>query len=118
MGLNCEPRDVWMLADSTTKGYYERLNQIHLAAGFADAAKGYCPALVAETLQTEAEWALILAAEQFFPGVTNDRLLCGITRADGSRECGLETRNRYIDLQIGLVVNSPGYVSPLKRGAA
>jgi len=31
---------------------------------------------------------------------------------------GLECRQKYIDLLIGLVVNAPGYRSPLKAGAA
>lgn len=90
--------------DHSAATYHGRLNAIHLANGFAKAAEGFCPALVAEHTQREAEWALIAAAEEFMPGVTNDRLLCG-TKTEG----GLETRRKYLDLMIGLVVNSPGY---------
>lgn len=113
MGLNCTPDKVYQLADSSAKPYYDRLNEIHLAAGFERAAEGCCPALCAETLQLEAEWALIEAAQEFFPDVTNDKLLCGTKELHG-----LECRQKYIDLLIGLVVNAPGYRSPLKAGAA
>lgn len=104
-----EPKQSWLMDDDSSERYFAKLNAIHLANGFARAADGYCPALCAESLQTEAEWALILAAEEFFPDCTNDRLLCG-TKEQG----GLETRQKYLDLMIGLVVNSPGYTSPLK----
>lgn len=107
-----DPRKAWLMCDADAARYYPKLNAIHLANGFADAAKGFCPALVAETLQTEAEWALIKAAEEFFPGVTNDRLLCGTEKRGG-----LETRQNYLDLLIKLVVNHPGYTSPLPRVA-
>lgn len=39
--------------------------------------------------------------------LTNDKLLCG-TNTEG----GLETRQKYIDLLIGLVTNFPGYKAP------
>jgi len=108
MGLNCEPKHVYQLADSTTNVYYARLNAIHLANGFADAAKGHCPACCAEHLQVQAEWSLIEAAREFWPDTTNDRLLCGVKGLGG-----LETRRKYLDLLIGLCVNAPGYRKPL-----
>jgi hypothetical protein len=97
------PRESYLMDDDSAKRYFEKLNAIHLADGFADAARGYCPALVAETKETEAEWALIKAAEEFFPGVTNDKLLCGIKGLPG-----LETRHKYLDLLCGLCINAPG----------
>ena len=102
MGQSIEPRDSYRLPDDVANEYFQRLNRIHLADGFAQAADGYCPALVAKREQTKAEWALIEAAERFFPGVTNDRLLCG-TDSKG----GLETRQEYLDLLVGLVVTAP-----------
>lgn len=108
MGVNCEPDKMYQMADSTAQTFYDRCNAWHLAEGFADAAQGYCPALCAESLQTKAENALIKAAGEFFPDCTNDRLLCG-TKSCG----GLETRQKYLDLLIGLVVNAPGYTNPL-----
>ena len=110
-----DPAKAWLMNDVDAPRYYAKLSEIHLANGFEDAAKGYCPALVAETLQTEAEWAVIKAAEEFFPGIDNNRLLCGISKPDGSWECGLETRKKYLDLLIGMVVNFPGYKQPLAR---
>lgn len=112
MGVTCDPKHVYQLADSTARDFYDRCNAWNLADGFAEAAQGYCPALCAESLQTEAENALIKAAAQFFPDCTNDRLLCG-TKTQG----GLETRRKYLDLLIGLVVNSPGYMNPLTKKA-
>lgn len=112
MGVTCEPDKTYQLADSTAKDYFDRCSAWHLSEGFAEAAQGYCPALTAETLQTEAENALIKTAEQFFPDCTNHRLLCG-TKSQG----GLETRRKYLDLLIGLVVNYPGYTNPLTKKA-
>lgn len=105
-----EPKYAWQLADDTAAEYHKRLNEWHLADGFEDAAKGYCPALCAEHTKTQAEWALISAAEEFFPDATNDRLLCGTAKMGG-----LETRQKYLDLLIGLVVNQPDYTNPLER---
>lgn len=99
--------DTMFLIRGDSEAYHGRLNSIHLANGFADAAKGYCPALVAERNVTKAEWALIDAALEFFPSADNDSLLLG-TKEKG----GLETRREYLDSLIGLVVNSPGYRKP------
>lgn len=98
-----EPGDTWHMDDGSFASYHAKMQAIHLANGFEDAAKGYCPALVAEHLKIKAEWALIEAAERFFPGCDNSTLLCG-TKTLG----GLETRKKYLDLLIGLVVNVPG----------
>lgn len=94
------PKESYLMDEDSSQRYFAKLNAIHLANGFADAAKGNCPALTAEYAQTKAEWTLIDAAEEFFPGMTNNRLLCG-TKDQG----GLETRQKYLDLLIGLVVN-------------
>lgn len=110
-----DPEKAWLMNDVDAPRYYAKLSEIHLDNGFEDAAKGYCPALVAENLQLEAEWALIKAAEKFFPGIDNNRLLNGIHREDGSWECGLDVRKKYLDLLIGMVVNYPGYKQPLAR---
>lgn len=98
-----EPRDSWLMDDQSAGAYHARLDGIHVAAGFEKAKDGYCPALRAESLETEAENALIAEAEQFFPGVTNNGLICD------PRGKGMERRKKYLDLIIGLVVNAPGY---------
>jgi hypothetical protein len=102
-----DPRLDWRMNDESAARYYPRLNAIHLANGFEDASKGHCPALAAEHLQTQAEWALIAAAEEFFPGVTNDRLLCG-----NGKMSGLKLRAEWLRLLTGLVVNHTGYKAP------
>jgi hypothetical protein len=107
-----DPKNAWLMCDDDAARYYPKLNAIHLANGYADAAKGFCPALVAEHDTIRAEWALIEAAQKWYPEIDNDRLLCGTGKGDG-----LETRRKYIDLLIGMVVNKPGYTSPLKRSA-
>ncbi len=103
-----DPERSYLMDDQSAKLYFARLNAIHLAEGFEKAAEGHCPALTAETLQTEAEWALLEAAEEFFPGVTNDKLLCGVKGKNG-----LDTRREDLDLLIGLVGHAPGYKNPL-----
>jgi len=59
---------------------------------------GHCPALIAEHVQVQAEYALMLAAEEFFD--------------IGPDDVYLEKRRKYLDLLIGLVVNAPGYRKP------
>lgn len=108
-----DPKLAWLMSDHDHKHYWGRVDAEYKRAGYKIENYGECPALIAEHLQTQAEWALIEAAEEFFPGVTNDKLLCG-TKDKG----GLETRQEYIDLMIKLVVNAPGYAPPLKRAAA
>ena len=95
----------WMDKVSSEK-YFARLNGIHLAEGFEKAAEGHCPALTAESLKSDAERALIAAAEPFI-GISSEALW--------SAKGGLEKRREYLDLLIKLVVNSPGYRSPMPK---
>lgn len=108
-GGDGDPKKVWTLPDEATDRFYADCHKEYLAAGYK-VEPGYCPALIAEHKQVEAEWALIKAAEEFFEGVTNNQLLCGTKTMNG-----LETRQKYIDLLIGLVVNHPDYKPPHKR---
>ena len=94
-----EPKDAWLMEEDHFLIYHKRLQAIHLDNGFADAAKGYCPALVAEGLVSDCERLLIECAEPLFPGMTNHRLLCA----------GLDKRKEYLDLLVKLVVNAPNY---------
>lgn len=95
-----EPKDSWLMEEDDMLRYHKRLCDIHLAAGFADAAKGYCPALVAEGLQTDTEHLLLDAADEYIPGIS------------GAKFAEREKRQKAIDLIVGLVVNFPGYVPP------
>lgn len=63
----------------------------------------HCPALVAERLQTEAEWALIKASGGPL-GVTNNGLL-QIGR-------GLEKREQWIGLVVSFILDRPGFEAP------
>lgn len=109
-GGNGEPKDAWhQLTEEAAARYYDDCDKAQAEAGYK-LDPGYCPALIAEHDKIKAEWALIEAAAEFFPGVTNDRLLCGV-KGKG----GLETREEFLNLCIGLVVNLPGYTSPLER---
>ena len=104
-----EPKDAWHMCDHDAQQYYAKLNATYVRLGYKLPSPSHCPALMAETVKTKAEWALIAAALEFFPTCDNDTLLCG-TKDKG----GLELRQEYLDLLIGLVVNAPGYRSPLK----
>lgn len=97
-----EPKDFYHMDNQSAEAYQARLQSIHQAQD-PTLPEGHCPALVAERWQTEAEWALIEAAEPLFD-ITNNQLLC----AAG----GLERRQKYLDLLIGMVVNSPGFQPP------
>ena len=113
-GRITDPRFAWMMPDFDFANYWSRVDAEYRRAGMKIERPGECPALVGETLQIDAENALIGAAATFLPNMTNDRLLCGREGEDG-----LSLRRRWLDLLIGLVVNVPGgYVSPLKRTAA
>lgn len=101
-----EPRYSWMIADRQWPTFFAACHAGYIEAGYA-VEEGYCPALIAEHDQTKAEWTLITAAEQFVPGVTNDRLLCGTKEKNG-----LEIRREYLDLLCKIVVNRPGYRQP------
>lgn len=101
-GGDGNPRNTWELPDEDAKRYFADLDHAYREAGYESLPPGYCPALIAEAEQTDAENRLIKAAEPFFQ-VTNHQLLCG-TKTLG----GLETRKRYLDLLIKLVVNYRG----------
>lgn len=96
-----EPKQSYLMDTDSSERYFDKLKAIHLANGFKAAAEGNCPALTAEHEQVKAEWALIEAAQQFFPDVTNNKLLCGTKDMDG-----LTARQKYLDLLCGLVVSA------------
>jgi hypothetical protein len=95
------PEWTYLMRDDHFADYHANVQAVHLENGYAKAAEGFCPALVAETLQTAAENVLIEASSEFFEGITNEKLLCMAN--------GLERRQQYIDLLCKLVINAPGY---------
>jgi len=92
-----EPKRDWLIADEDWKLYHAKVDADVRAAGF-DVPEGYCPALMAEHAQSNAQRALIEASEPFF-GVTTEMLL--------GQPHGLEKHREFIDLLIKLVVNHP-----------
>lgn len=107
-----DPKQAYLLRDEDFATYYAECQRRIKAAGWPVTRDGNCPALEAESLQMEAEHALIEAAREWFPNASLERLTQGTANKNG-----LETLKEYLDLLIKLVVNAPGYVSPLKRTA-
>lgn len=104
-GRITDPDECHLMRDDHAQDYYSKLNAIHLANGFEDAAKGYCPALCAESLIVKAKNILMDAAQEF----------TGFERAKIWKS---EHRRKYLDLLIGAVVNRPGYKKPDLRSYA
>lgn len=96
-----EPKYDWQMGEHDAQKYYALLEARHARDGYK-LEPGHCPALVAEHEQTKAEWLLIEAAAEFFPGVTNDKLLCGTSKMNG-----LDCRRKFIDLLLGLCATAP-----------
>jgi len=92
-----EHKDAWLMSDEDSKDYHAECQ--HQIKKRAVNNKAYrvnddcCPALVAEALKTDAEWALLTACEPL-TGITNRALCCA----------GLDKRRRYIEIICGLVV--------------
>ena len=86
--------------DDLVRDVYAEANKREREAGLkpADMPNDYCPALVAETLKIEAENRLIEAAGRPL-GIDNNTLLCA----------GLDKRQRFIDLVVGLVLSLPNF---------
>lgn len=91
-----DPKKTYLCEDrAACKEYHDACNRRERAAGIkpADMPDEYCPALVAESLQTQAENVLIQHAG----------------RAAGLEACMLhgDKRDQYLDLVCRLVVNHP-----------
>lgn len=99
-----EPDKVYLSQDeSALNSYYGAIDTKLRELGIkpADMQLDYCPALVAEYEQTKAEWVLVDEAAKVLgtyeePGQFNAALL--------SAKNGLETRQKFIDLTVGLVL--------------
>ena len=108
-----DPKEVYLCEDAAQlEDYYAESDKRERAAGFkpADMEKEYCPALVAENIQMEAEHLMLDTFAELikFEGggkLFRHRLLCR----------GMDEYNRAKDLCIKIVVNMPGYKNPLSR---
>ena len=112
-----DPKESWLLEESEFHDYLLDVRAALEKAGYEIEQQGpnrysySCPACSAEYLQLQAEWMVIEAGARMFgdkePKTMNNRLLCDAK--------GLERRKKFLDLVVGLVVNFPGFVSPLPR---
>jgi hypothetical protein len=108
-----EPKAVYLCDDAAQlEDYYAECDKRERAAGLkpADMDKEFCPALVAESVQNDAELLMLDTFAELikFEGggkLFRRRLLCR----------GLDEFKRAKDLCIKIVVNMPGYQNPLSR---
>jgi len=112
-----DPKDSWLMEENEFHDYLSDVRRELEKAGYEIETQGehywnyFCPALSAESLQRDAENLVIEATARMIghakPEEMNHLLLCHAP--------GLETRQKFIDLAVGLVVNFPGFKSPLPR---
>ena len=112
-----DPKDSWLMDENEFHDYLMDVRAELEKAGYEIEQQGpnrysyKCPAGSAEYLQTQTEWMVIEACARMMgdksPETMNNRILC--------RENGLETRKKFLDLAVSLVVNFPGFKSPLPR---
>ena len=112
-----DPKESWLMDESEFHDYLSDLRMELQKAGYQIEQQGehfwsyFCPALSAESIQRDAENLVIEACARMIgdktPETMNNRLLCHAP--------GLETRKKFLDLAVGLVVNFPGFVSPMAR---
>jgi hypothetical protein len=89
-----DPDRLYLSADDAgAKTYYEVCDREHRAHGF-DGPEGFCPALVAEELQREAEQALLNELGKF----------TGIDGMDYNRS--LEIRKKALDMALGVCLKA------------
>lgn len=106
-----DPEQSYLCTDENQlKDYYAECDSRERKAGLKpnNMPFDHCPALVAEHIQVQTEWLICENAAEMlgleFEGKElNNRLLC----------LGLEKRQKFIDLVVGLVVNLPDFKSPL-----
>ena len=110
-----EPCYVYLARDEEREDYHAECQHRIKQMGY-NVPEGHCPALIAEDLQLQSEWSVIESGAKMIgdsnPKTFNDRLLCG-TKTMG----GLEAGQHFLDLLVGLVVNLPGFKSPLQNGS-
>ena len=98
-----EPKENYLMNDEDAKDYFaERQKRIN-AMGYK-LPDGHCPALVAESVLSDARRILIEVSVPVW-GINPHQLLCA----------GMDKYHKYIDLICGLVVNLPGFKSPVKE---
>ena len=107
--LITDPKYVY-LADLQSEEYKEHMNENRKRQEEAGLRKNiknpdFCPALVAESLVRQTKRLIVEIGADFIerPELTPDKLLSS----------GLKNYNKFVDLCCSLIVNEPGYKSPL-----
>jgi hypothetical protein len=112
-----EPKDSWLMSTEDYRIYAAgvrrelekegyQINQPEDATEYWDY---FCPALCAESLETDAAHAVVdMAGERLAPDIKDFRtsLLCQ----------SLDSYHKFLDLAVKLTINSPGYVPPTVAG--
>lgn len=96
-----DPKGDWTIIEDDWKKYHARAVGFQEAAGLHPLKPGNCPALEAESTVREAARAIAEASIEFFPDVTIDALMSNFRNYE-----------KWIDLHIKIVVNSPYYRQP------
>ena len=97
-----KPQDSWLLCDADAKTYYA-VRDFRIKQMGYDLKPGHCPALIAESVLSDARHLLVEVAKPVF-GVDLHDLL----------RAGMDKYYQYIDLLCKLVVNAPDFENPLK----
>ena len=98
-----DPNSVYLCEDmEKLEAYWDKLNQELREAGVKpdDMPDEHCPALTAEHDRVKAEWAVIRTAGEMLGWEDPKKLNNGLLGL------GLETRQEFIDLTVGLVVSA------------
>jgi hypothetical protein len=96
-----DPKKSYLLDDHDAENYYKDCHEAALKAGF-NVKYGYCPLLIAESLQITAEWVLMDTMKP-------------VTGIDGHEIYDMDMRQQYIDLTLRLL--APYVKNPLKKAA-
>ena len=107
-----EPKRDWLMSDEDFADYLHQCEKVELERGIrpADMKPGYCPALVAECLLTDAQRVLVAATEPL-TGVKWDQLIF-------YRPGGKLAVTEWCDLWCKIVVCLPDFRNPLTGKAA
>lgn len=100
-----EPKDSYLIDEAGSKKFErERMNRLR-SLGYTEkeVPEGYCPALMAEDTARKAARSLMDICEPLV-GLTCDRILCA----------GIDKYEQYLKLLMGLLINAPGFRSPMK----
>ena len=97
------PKNAYLMSDEDASIYYPEREKAIRKAGFTSHKVGYCPALIAEDLQRQAERLFMEASVELTakagltPEMIEKIISCGLPN-------GLERRKEYLELNLRYVV--------------